>query len=104
GGVARYQLLERGQRALARFLVAEEPAMVMAGEHDAEHFEGDLLGVGVATQVAFFDGEAYGLLRDGVAAMLVGDDGVADRSRTIVVFVGGGDHDAAAGQAGRNRP
>src|SRR5256885_7004252 len=39
-------------------------------------------------------------LRDGRAAALIGDDGVADRPGTIVVLVRRRDHDAAAGEAG----
>ena len=49
--MARDQLLERDERALARFLVAEQAPVVVAGEHDAEHLEGDLLRIGVALEV-----------------------------------------------------
>ena len=73
--------------------------MVVAGEHDAEHLEGDLLRIGVALEVAFVDRQAHRLLADGIAAMLVGDHRVADRPGPVVVFVGGRDHDAAARQA-----
>jgi len=41
------QRVERGEGALAGLAVAEQPPVVVHHERDAEHLEGDLLGIGV---------------------------------------------------------
>src|SRR5258705_3053188 len=98
-GVARNQLVEGGKRALARFLVAEQAAVVVVREDDAEHLEGDLLRIGAGLEVPFLDREAHSFFAKRAAAALVGDDRVADRARPVVVFVRRRDHDAASVQA-----
>jgi hypothetical protein len=93
------------QRArLARFGIAEQSAVVVAGEHDAEHLEGDLLGIGLRLQMPLLDGEPHGFSAQGGAATLVGDHCIADCAGPVVVFVGRRDHDAAPGQPGGNGP
>src|SRR5437867_4871166 len=62
-GVTLEKGIERGERALAGFLVAEQAPVVMHHERDAEHLEGDLLGIGVFGELAFLDRLAHGALQ-----------------------------------------
>src|SRR5438105_9510396 len=62
-GVTLEKGIERGERALAGFLVAEETPVVMHHERDAEHLEGDLLGIGLLDELAFLHRLAHGTLQ-----------------------------------------
>ena len=67
------QPLESGPRAVERARIAEQPPVVMRGEHDPKQIEGELPGIGIGFQVALIDGKADRLGNRAAKLALAGD-------------------------------
>src|SRR6266852_4562185 len=90
--------LQSVARALESTRIAEQPEVVMRGEHDPEKFEGDLPGIGMRCEMSFIDRDAD-RLGDGAAQLaLPGDEQIAHGAGAIVVLGGGREHEAATGE------
>src|SRR5688572_19772738 len=87
-GMPGDQFVKCRKRSLTSFLITEQTSVIMASEHDAEHLEADLPGIGVPAEMAFLDRQAHRLLGNRVAAVLIGDRRIADRSGPVVILDG----------------
>jgi hypothetical protein len=78
--------------------------MVMHDQGGAEHLEGDLLGVGVARELAFFDRLLHRALQRLDPGALPAGKHVAHGAGLVVELGRAADHRAATGQLGRLGP
>jgi len=78
--------------------------MVVDDERDAEHLEGDLLGIGMRRDLALVDRLAHGALEGLDPGALAAGEHLAHRPGLVVELARAADHRAAAGQLGRLGP
>ena len=96
--------VERRERARARLFVAEQAPVVMHHQRDAEHFEGDLLGIGARRELSFLERLLHRALERVDPGALASGEHVAHRAGLVVKFGRAADHRAAAGQVRRFGP
>src|SRR6266702_613663 len=77
GAVRFDQPLERPARAVERTRIAEQPAVVMRGEHDPKQLEGELPGIGLRLELPLVDREADRLGDRAAQLALSGDEQIA---------------------------
>ena len=87
-GVRFDEAPQGGPRAVEGARIAEQPPVMMRGEHDPKQIEGELPGIGVGFEVPLIDGEADCLGDRAAKLALASDQQIAHRAGTIVVFDG----------------
>src|SRR5262245_21008434 len=95
---------QRSERADASALVAEQATVMVADQRDPEALEHELLDIGVAAEMAFFDRAADCPPERLHPFALERADAIADRPGLIVELDGGAEHDAAPGKLRRLGP
>src|SRR5690349_950735 len=91
------QALERGLGAERGSSIAQEAMLMVRCENQAVDLESHLPGIGTRAEMARLDRTAHDLRQGAPQLALAGEHPVAHRPGAIVVFRGGGENGAAAG-------